>query len=59
MREHFNKRLRRLATGIYSQEAGREMERGREGEGESERGEEGEGKGRRAGREGEVLSLLC
>ena len=52
--------LRRLATGVCSQEAGREMERGREEEGESEK----EGKRKRIKGEGqeererEVLSLL-
>lgn len=53
-------RLRRLATGACSQEAGREMERGREGEGESEREgkrERVKGKGQ-GGREREILSLL-
>lgn len=50
MREHFNTCLRRLATAFCSQEAGREMERGREGEEESERERKRE-KGREGGRE--------
>lgn len=42
--------LRRLATALCSQEAGKEMERGREGEGEREREGKRE-KGREGGRE--------
>lgn len=50
--------LRRLATAACSQEAGREMERGREEEGESEREKREREKAREGGRERSSACLV-